>query len=144
MTDYSELLTMLRKVEGTKPDSIGIHTQWHRNPDGPEAARAIETLTRELGEARANRDDLRQAYRDLSADSQADNDTLRAELTDTKARLAEAVGALQDVANPLGNLQREADAQGARLNRMAHSIANDLGFVQTIARRFLAKQEPKP
>jgi len=34
----------LRKVEGTSPDSIGISTCWHRNPDGPEAADTIEEL----------------------------------------------------------------------------------------------------
>lgn len=39
-----ELIERLRAVEGTRPDSLGIHTAWNRNPDGLEAATRIETL----------------------------------------------------------------------------------------------------
>lgn len=55
------------------------------------------------------------------------------------ALVEEAIRALEDIVNPLGRLQREADATGARLSGMAYSIANDLSFVQQIARQALAK-----
>lgn len=42
--------------------------------------------------------------------------------------------ALTDVANPIEYLRRHAEADGNRLNGMAYSIANDLHFVQKIAR----------
>lgn len=46
--------------------------------------------------------------------------------------------ALEDVVNPLGKIQRDADAQGARLSGMAYQISTDLNFVQGIARSALA------
>jgi len=49
--------------------------------------------------------------------------------------------ALTDVVNPLGALKRHADAQGGRLNEMAHSVANNLGYVQDIAKRALSPSE---
>ena len=51
MTDYSELVERLRLdgIEQTAPDGL---IGWHCNPLSREAATAIETLTRELAEAR--------------------------------------------------------------------------------------------
>ena len=43
--------------------------------------------------------------------------------------------ALEDVVNPLGHLRRYAEEQGRQLNGMAYGIANDLGYVQSIARK---------
>jgi len=40
-----DLVKRLRKIE---PDTPGIRTRWHRNPDGPEAADCIEQLERLL------------------------------------------------------------------------------------------------
>ena len=39
-----DLLEKLRAVEGGRPDSLGISTMWHRNPEGPQAADRIEKL----------------------------------------------------------------------------------------------------
>lgn len=58
-----------------------------------------------------------------------------AALVDENERLRQA---LEDVANPMSMIQRQAEAEGSQLSGMAYSIANDLGFVQTIARRALA------
>lgn len=38
------LIEKLRAVEGNRPDSLGICTMWHRNPEGPQAADRIEKL----------------------------------------------------------------------------------------------------
>lgn len=45
--------------------------------------------------------------------------------------------ALEDVLNPMRVLERRAEAEGNRLNGTAYSIANDLGFVKSIARSAL-------
>ena len=45
--------------------------------------------------------------------------------------------ALQDVVNPLQYLQREADKGGRKLSGAAYMIANDLHFVQGIAKNAL-------
>jgi len=57
------------------------------------------------------------------------------------AREADLVGALGDVANPLGRLKREADEQGVQLSGMAYQIANDLEFVKSIATATLKSRE---
>jgi hypothetical protein len=49
------------------------------------------------------------------------------------------VEALKDILNPVGALQREADAAGSQLNGMAYSIANSVSFLQDIARRALSR-----
>lgn len=54
---------------------------------------------------------------------------------------AKLVQALRDVVNPIAQMQRNAEAEGARLSGMAYSIANDVGHVQSIARRALAEWE---
>ncbi len=46
--------------------------------------------------------------------------------------------ALEDVCNPLGYLQRMAEAEGNKLGGMAYAIANDISTVQRIARDALA------
>lgn len=50
------------------------------------------------------------------------------------ARLREALG---DVVNPLGHLHRKAESEGKTLGWLACQVANDLGFVQQIARAAL-------
>lgn len=47
--------------------------------------------------------------------------------------------ALENILNPLAMIQREAAASGNQLSGAAYSIANDLGFVQSIARTALSK-----
>lgn len=46
--------------------------------------------------------------------------------------------ALGDVCNPLGYLQRMAEAEGAELSGMAYAIASDIGTIQRIAKRALS------
>ena len=46
-------------------------------------------------------------------------------------------GALRGVQNPLEYLRRYAASEGTKLNGNAYAIANDLGFVQRIAREAL-------
>ncbi|MCM3679442.1 hypothetical protein [Sphingomonas paucimobilis] len=46
--------------------------------------------------------------------------------------------ALEDVCNPLGYLQRMADAEGAKLSGMAYAIASDIGTIQHIAKEALS------
>jgi hypothetical protein len=53
-----ELKESLLKVEGNRPDSLGICTQWHRNPEGPQAWSRIEVLQAALAQAEAERDNL--------------------------------------------------------------------------------------
>ena len=48
MTDIVE---RLRKVESGPTRHPGVATNWHRNPDGPEAADEIERLRARLAEA---------------------------------------------------------------------------------------------
>ncbi len=50
-------------------------------------------------------------------------------------RLAEALG---DVIDPLGYLRRTADAEGSKLSGAAYAVANDPGFVRSIAESALA------
>lgn len=61
--------------------------------------------------------------------------TIQAAFANREARL---VGALEDVANPLGYLQRKAEAEGAQLNGMAWQIANDPHVIKSIAKEALA------
>jgi hypothetical protein len=42
------LKAALLKAEGNRPDNLGISTQWHRNPEGPQAWAVIEALQAEL------------------------------------------------------------------------------------------------
>lgn len=51
-------------------------------------------------------------------------------------------GALRDVQNPLEYLRRYAAGEGAKLNGNACAIANELGFVQRIAREALEEDTP--
>ncbi|MBY0618436.1 hypothetical protein [Sphingomonas ursincola] len=53
------------------------------------------------------------------------------------AEIARKDAALRDVVNPLGHLRRYAESQGHRLSGEAFQIANNLGFVQDIARKAL-------
>jgi hypothetical protein len=49
--------------------------------------------------------------------------------------------ALENIANPLAYLRREAEAKGHRLSEMAYQIANDPEFIKSIARDALAQPE---
>lgn len=53
-------------------------------------------------------------------------------------RLRHLEKALNDVVSPMAALKRYADLKGARLNRMAYEVANNLGFVQGIAKKGLS------
>lgn len=55
-----------------------------------------------------------------------------------KVREAAYRQALEDVCNPLGYLQRMADAEGAKLSGMAYAIASDIGTIQRIAKEALS------
>lgn len=50
---------------------------------------------------------------------------------------------LEDVINPVGYLSRRAKEIGGRLNSQAYSIANDLGFVQKLAKDALKAADAK-
>ena len=53
MTNHDDLIARLLKVESsTQNMSNSFTTNWYRNPDGPEAVRAIESLQSQLAEAR--------------------------------------------------------------------------------------------
>ena len=54
-----ELIALLLKVEGGRPDSLGIRTQWYRNPEGPQAATALAAKEAENAELRAEVERLR-------------------------------------------------------------------------------------
>lgn len=56
------------------------------------------------------------------------------EALEENRRLREALG---DVVNPIGKLRRDAEADGSKLSGMAYSVANDIGFIQSIARAAL-------
>ena len=92
-------------------------------------AKSIETLTRELAEAKLREADMRITIADLAGQ----RDTLRAELTATKARLAEAV----EVINGL------VDDEPCWKDHRGHCQAHYLGdpCEMETARTFLAKQE---
>ena len=60
-----------------------------------------------------------------------------AALADTLAILDRYRKALEDVTDPLGHIKRLADAKGSRLSNLAYAIANDLSFVQGIAKAAL-------
>jgi hypothetical protein len=55
-----ELKAALLKVEGSRPDTLGISTYWYCNPEGPEAVKYIEALEAENAKLRAERDALRE------------------------------------------------------------------------------------
>lgn len=57
--------------------------------------------------------------------------------------LEEAVEVLGDISNPIRALQREASAEGRKLSGAAYAIANDLHFVQGLARAFITKRGEK-
>lgn len=52
--------------------------------------------------------------------------------------------ALTDVTKPLEYIRRHAEADGNKLSNMAYSIANDLHFVQKIAKDALELETPAP
>jgi len=54
------------------------------------------------------------------------------------ARIAELEAVLRDIADPLGALQREAEATGGRLSGTAYGIANDPNQLKLMARRALS------
>ena len=119
MTDYTTLLDKLERPFTSTPTTI-------------QAATAIRTLTRELGEAREPRKVAVISGTPLFRLAEQ-NEALRAELTDTKARLAEAVGIARGIAD---------DYQTSTEHHPDHVLINRPDFDALQA--FLAKQEPKP
>lgn len=63
----------------------------------------------------------------------------RQKLTTLRAENGLMREALENVVHPLLYLQRKAESEGARLGGQAYQIANDLPFVQSIARNALAQ-----
>lgn len=51
--------------------------------------------------------------------------------------IAKLRAALNDIVNPMDVLRRQAEAEGAVLNHMAHGIAHSPGFLRDIAQRAL-------
>lgn len=67
-------------------------------------------------------------------------DTLRDIADNIEAQAVEILRlrqALEDVASPLGEMRRKAGAKGRTLPGMAYIIANDIAYVQRIARAAL-------
>lgn len=64
------LIEKLVKVEGNTPDSLGICTMWHRNPDGPEAAERIKSLLADLYDLNDVFKQALASIRELEADRQ--------------------------------------------------------------------------
>jgi len=62
----------------------------------------------------------------------------------TRGEVERLTQALRDVVNPLGYLQRKAEAEGNVLGGMAYAIANDLGTVQRIASDAIAATPTPP
>jgi chromosome segregation ATPase len=97
--------------------------------DVPAMEAEIERLTTDNEYLKADAEHLTVANADLRAKIErltAENERLRA--------------ALRDVINPLGSIRRDAESRGLKLSGMAYSIANDLGFVQKIAKDALDQQ----
>ncbi|MEN6548924.1 MAG: hypothetical protein ABFE07_23005 [Armatimonadia bacterium] len=65
--DMGALKAALLKVEGNRPDSLGISTQWHRNPEGPQAWAVIEAAQAEIAALRAELAAARVALKDPHA-----------------------------------------------------------------------------
>ena len=62
-------------------------------------------------------------------------------LADVMLEIERLRQALQDIAEPMAGLQRAAEAEGATLNRNAPDIANNVGYLRSIARAALAEGE---
>jgi hypothetical protein len=101
-----------------------IATVTSRFKDGASMGLHWKQTDAQLGFARAVASEAIAAWNKRTPDLQAENARLR--------------GALEDVVNPLNVLKREAERAGCSLNGMAYSIANDLHFVQNIARLALS------
>lgn len=72
--DDKTLIERLRAVESSRPDSIGISTNWYRNPDGPDAADALTTLSARVETLEAA---LREVFLDGHGEGWRGNQTRR-------------------------------------------------------------------
>jgi hypothetical protein len=54
-------------------------------------------------------------------------------------KLAIAIEALSNIANPIGYLKKEADKEGARLNVFAYDLSIDPNFIKNFAIKALEK-----
>ena len=88
------MVERLQKVEGTRPDSIGICTQWHRNPDGPGAAAMLTALSAEVEK---QSDEVARLRIEL-ADAAFERDKLRPERDQARADLTKAVEFIRGMA----------------------------------------------
>lgn len=88
LSERAELLARLRKVD---PDTPGIRTRWLQNPDGPDAARAIEVLA---GENAALVTDMESIYASLNTEANARIDA-ESERDAALARVRRLEGALK-------------------------------------------------
>ena len=109
-----------------KYDNVGLAYAESRNPDGEEAAAAIERLTAECDVARAERDEQKRRADYLSKDFdrdikmyQAEVAELRADLATTKAELAktesDATWKISDLQHDLCDMRLRAEAAEAEL-----------------------------
>lgn len=104
-----------------------------------EAERERDRYRDMLGACVPISDDGKRVFIDGIGDRPIDFDD-GAKLEAAEAALAEAVGVIRDVANPIGHLRRYATSQGGQLNGvMAHRMANDPNFIKGIAAAFIAK-----
>ena len=67
-----------------------------------------------------------------------ENTALRAENDAQAQEIERLTSALTDILNPLGRMQREAAANGCRLNGMAAHLMNDAQYLKEIAKEALA------
>jgi hypothetical protein len=92
MSDLDALKEALLKVEGNRPDSLGISTQWHRNPEGPEAWAVIEAAQSENARLQHDLEVTGAQYARVSAE----NAKLRAELAAARESALEEAAKVAD------------------------------------------------
>lgn len=96
---------------------------------------------RSLLSALAEANERASLLRDTVRTRCAERDEARKALAASEARRGELEAALTDIANPLAMLERDAEAQGRVLGGRAWDIANNLHFVQGIAKAALNPQQ---
>ncbi|ODP39239.1 hypothetical protein [Sphingomonas turrisvirgatae] len=128
-------------------DCLGIHVQANAVRFATDTQPDHSSDVRDMVDAGGLVAELRREY---VADGEATRRKTEPELIAERRDAAEALSqaqarekalraGLEDVVNPLGKLRREAEADGAQLCGLAYSIANDLNFVQQIARTPLSR-----
>lgn len=70
-----KLIALLLEVEGGRPDSLGIRTRWHRNPEGPQAVALIAAKEAENAAEREKVEKLREALQQIAGYSEVNGMT---------------------------------------------------------------------